>query len=197
MIDETLSELEKIAWVAGWFEGEGSVINRTPSSQQELSYMILCGVSTDLDTLHKIQSYVGGTVTGPILRKSPSGNDAKPVWRWALQSTNEAKELALKMKPFLGKRRSNKIDEVISRIQFHQPLTLDERFWKLVDKTDTCWFWQGHIDKYGFGSWGYAKNKRKQAHRYSYESLHPSVKNRLVNFCGAKHCVNPTHWKER
>lgn len=70
-----------------------------------------------------------------------------------------------------------------------------EKFWSLVDKTDTCWIWQGHINnKNGYGRISF-NCKRYQAHRISY---YLSGKSWLVNsvichLCNNKQCVNPKH----
>lgn len=197
MTDETyeLQDIEKIAWAAGWFEGEGSTVARTYKGKPHLSYMRLSGDSTDLDTLQRIQSYIGGSIKGPKMRLAPSGEQAKPIWTWAINDTKLAREAALKLQPFLSSRRSKKIDDIISQIKFYNPPTSDERFWSLVIKEEKCWLWVGYIDKYGFGTWLYEKNKRKQAHRYSYEAITPT-KAKLKNLCGTKHCVNPEHWEQ-
>tara|TARA_R110000822_G_scaffold2118_1_gene10196 strand:- start:148 stop:567 length:420 start_codon:yes stop_codon:yes gene_type:complete len=63
----------------------------------------------------------------------------------------------------------------------------------LVDKTDSCWLWQGYIDKWGYGKYG-----RKCAHRVVWTLLVGEIpKGKQLNhkdeICSHRHCVNPEH----
>lgn len=51
--------------------------------------------------------------------------------------------------------------------------TPEGRFWRKVDKTDTCWIWTGALDGEGYGSRRPDKAHRSApgAHRYAYELL--------------------------
>jgi hypothetical protein len=95
----------------------------------------------------------------------------------------------------MGERRSNQISEALrGQTWAEAPPSMEERFWEKVDRTGDCWLWTSHIDKYGFGTWGYGINSRIQAHRYGI-SLYGDVPKRVVNLCGNKHCVRHDHWK--
>lgn len=47
-------------------------------------------------------------------------------------------------------------------------VSLAERFWSKVEKTDGCWLWTGVIDKYGYGAIT-VHNVSKKAHRIAWE----------------------------
>lgn len=70
-----------------------------------------------------------------------------------------------------------------------------ERFWSYVDKTDTCWLWNGRLND----ERGYARlrigRKFKYAHVYSYELAKekPRKGTELDHLCRVRHCVNPAH----
>lgn len=78
-----------------------------------------------------------------------------------------------------------------------------ERFWKMVAKTDSCWFWTGKklaTTRYGgFGvhvlsdrglAW-----RPESAHRVSWEFHHGPIPPGLhvLHSCDVRHCVNPAH----
>jgi hypothetical protein len=74
-------------------------------------------------------------------------------------------------------------------------LTLDEKFWSKVNKTDTCWLWTGAIRNHGYGLLQHPKGTMRQAHRFSWEIHYgPIPKNRQVcHKCDVRNCVRPDH----
>lgn len=72
-----------------------------------------------------------------------------------------------------------------------------ERFWRYVQKTETCWLWVGVKSSDGYGSMG-IDGKQVGTHRVSWE-LHngpiPDGKRVLHNCPGGDNptCVNPAH----
>jgi hypothetical protein len=81
-------------------------------------------------------------------------------------------------------------------------IPIEERFWKKVEKTKTCWLWRGPFaPKEGHGRFTLRHHPDVvvSAHRYSYE-LHigPIPKDTFVDrTCGKITCVNPTHFQLR
>lgn len=83
--------------------------------------------------------------------------------------------------------------------------TLEERFWRKVNKTETCWLWIGAKGAEGYGSFGtelIAKGKMRteRAHRVAWELLVGPIPAGMVvdhdnqQFgCGNPSCVNPDH----
>ena len=75
----------------------------------------------------------------------------------------------------------------------------EERFWKFVDKTDTCWLWTGY-KLVGYGRFNAAvsrkaKTKNSSAHRWSYELANGPILNglQLDHLCRTPACVRPDH----
>lgn len=74
--------------------------------------------------------------------------------------------------------------------------TLEERFWRKVEKgdIDECWEWKGANNGKGYGQIGY-NGKVKRAHRISYEINIGEIPEgmQIDHICGNRSCVNPHH----
>lgn len=68
-----------------------------------------------------------------------------------------------------------------------------------INKTESCWFWTGMINKKGFGVFKANGNNAYKAHRISLLLRDGYVEDglRLYHICGNKHCVNPDHITEQ
>jgi hypothetical protein len=78
----------------------------------------------------------------------------------------------------------------------HAPL--EERFWRFVEKTPTCWRWTGAPSSSGYGQIKVGKGKTarlEKAHRASYKLHHGDIPDGLyiLHKCDNKWCVNPGH----
>lgn len=75
-----------------------------------------------------------------------------------------------------------------------RPLSVEERFWAKVKKTDTCWLWTGSCTA-GYGQFGIGGRKKMRVHRYAYELLVGPIPEGLVldHLCRVRNCVNPDH----
>ena len=73
---------------------------------------------------------------------------------------------------------------------------LEVRFWRYVDKTETCWLWTGARSR-GYGRFVVAQRPTKLviAHRFAYEQLVGPIAEGLTidHLCRVKHCVRPDH----
>lgn len=71
---------------------------------------------------------------------------------------------------------------------------LAERFWKYVDKTETCWLWTGRVNNHGYGVTS-VKTRPVQAHRAAYELSVGPIPDGLEidHLCRVRRCVNPEH----
>lgn len=76
-------------------------------------------------------------------------------------------------------------------------VSLAQRFWVKVEKTESCWNWTGGKISTGYGSIGLGAPSRKTAlaHRISYELCIGPIPEGLVidHTCGNRGCVNPGH----
>ena|SRR3990167_1188480 len=71
-----------------------------------------------------------------------------------------------------------------------------ERFWNLVNKTDSCWLWNGGKTISGYGVFRLSNPRSLiMAHRFSYEELHGPIAEGLAidHLCMNKPCVRPLH----
>lgn len=74
-------------------------------------------------------------------------------------------------------------------------LTLEDRFWSQVQKTDSCWLWIGWRNAFGYGRL-YDGKKPVIAHRLSFfihNGYWPSPM--CLHACDNPPCVNPAHLK--
>ena len=71
--------------------------------------------------------------------------------------------------------------------------TAEERFWRHVQKLDSCWEWRAAKSSTGYGQF-YA-GKRYAAHRYAYELANGPIPDGMVvmHSCDNRSCVNPAH----
>jgi HNH endonuclease len=69
-----------------------------------------------------------------------------------------------------------------------------ERFFKYVNKTDSCWMWTGGINYKGYGIFT-VNGKTIGAHRFSYEAHHGPLPDGMMpdHLCRVRHCVRPDH----
>ena len=70
-----------------------------------------------------------------------------------------------------------------------------DRFWTLVDKTETCWVWTGTKDRLGYGRIQMRLHgvRVQLAHRAAFiltRGYHPPA---LDHLCRNPSCVNPSH----
>lgn len=69
-----------------------------------------------------------------------------------------------------------------------------ERYFRHVQKTDTCWLWTGEISTNGYARF-HADRAKHSATRWLYQTtIGPLEKRlRLCHTCDVRHCVNPSH----
>lgn len=69
-----------------------------------------------------------------------------------------------------------------------------EKLWDKINKSSTCWFWFGAIDKDGYGIWT-SKKKTYRVHRFMYELYNGKILSGMVidHLCRIRNCVNPEH----
>lgn len=74
-------------------------------------------------------------------------------------------------------------------------VSVEERFWSKVNKTESCWLWvAGHTNN-GYGVFNAKEFSSRMAHRISYELSVGMIPEGLQidHLCKVTLCVNPTH----
>jgi Predicted transcriptional regulators len=71
---------------------------------------------------------------------------------------------------------------------------LETSFLYRVDKTPSCWLWQGSLTALGYGRLHH-DGTRRPAHRLSWELYRGTIPKELhvLHKCDVRNCVNPTH----
>lgn len=74
---------------------------------------------------------------------------------------------------------------------------LEKRFWRYVDKTDTCWNWVGHLNSCGYGMIrpGGSIKEKIGSHRAVWFLTFGELPDTLciLHKCDNRRCVNPEH----
>jgi hypothetical protein len=107
--DRSLTESELWAWVAGLFEGEGSIIlsaNGPNAYQRRLDI-----TNTERDILQQVIGYSGlGRIVADRTEKRPAHHKQRLCWYVA--SWREIEEVGNRLYPFLGSRRRGRLGEL-------------------------------------------------------------------------------------
>ena len=113
-----LDDLNK-GWVIGFLEGEGSFI--AWKSSKKYLYAKVQVLSTEEESLLKLQALIGGTINGPyqsshstVLRNTKT---PKPYWTWRISKQKEVLNFMNDIKPYLSKRRQKQIENIFSKLQ--------------------------------------------------------------------------------
>ena len=72
---------------------------------------------------------------------------------------------------------------------------LAERFWSKVVRSETCWLWAAHLNREGYGKFGFKKRSCKLAHRVAYELERGPIPRgaHVLHTCDVRACVRPDH----
>jgi hypothetical protein len=105
------------AWLAGLYEGEGSiVIQRRPSGAS--AQVTLSIGSTDSDVIVRCASITqAGHIGGPYK------GTRKPRFVWRVTRFDEVEQLCAALYPFLAERRRSQIDRVLGEARVYKGTT--------------------------------------------------------------------------
>lgn len=105
---------EDLAWAAGLFEGEGSIVVRRQCVKgRDYEQWTLNLSSTDLDVIERVHRIIGlGHITGPY---RPKGS-TKPVWAWRITKQWHTYAALVALYPWLGERRRARAQECMEAL---------------------------------------------------------------------------------
>lgn len=106
---------EEIAWAAGVFEGEGCfILVKRKGREIQRGARITLG-STDLDVLQKFADIMGvGKISPPRQNYSEiTGRPHKLIWYWNVSSAPDVIVVINLLRPWLGKRRRERAEELL------------------------------------------------------------------------------------
>lgn len=74
-------------------------------------------------------------------------------------------------------------------------MSLEERFWSKVDRSEDCWIWKAARSSIGYGQFTATNRRQVGAHRFSYELANGPIPGGLcvLHRCDNPPCVNPLH----
>lgn len=108
---DNLTDNEKIIFLAGIFDGEGSF--GLWSMGKNRAKVLRCEVGTsDYDMIKRFQDFFGGI----MYEKTLSNKKHKQIFKWAIKGKHALKPLEL-MIPYMCKRRRDKYDGVVQLIR--------------------------------------------------------------------------------
>lgn len=105
---------ERLCWLAGWLEGEGSFHCSTQaatSTRKEYARLAIIGVSNDLDTLEFAEATAGGRINGPY----KYGDRKKPHYQWGVRKRSEVVCLMRDLYPYMRERRKTQIEKALAK----------------------------------------------------------------------------------
>lgn len=106
-----MSFSREIAWLAGLFEGEGSISRkRKPAKGCTRTPWVLQMQMTDEDIVRRAHAVAGaGNVTGPYMPKRAR----KETWTWSVTKRSEVYFVLCMLYPWFGHRRKAKAREAL------------------------------------------------------------------------------------
>lgn len=109
-----------MAWVAGFYSGEGSCSLTKPRRDTTRQYAQMAIGNTDLENLHRCQQVIGGKVFGPYIARGPLSR--KPYYALKLGAQEEVREALRILWPYLSGEKKKQAGDVLTYIDALQPI---------------------------------------------------------------------------
>lgn len=104
-----------IAWVAGVFEGDGSVFMAGNGYTPQVTIAM-----TDKDVVERVCTIVGrGKIDGPYISNKTLGKT--PMWRWRTSGWMSVQAFIAMIWSWLGDRRRSRAKEILLDTRIHRP----------------------------------------------------------------------------
>lgn len=144
LYNETMNKLSDVdlGWVAGILEGEGYFGIYTPKGRKMSKVAIVCRM-TDRDVIYDLQRLTGvGAIYQEKIKLNAAGKPLKQSWAWEIKRKGEVDQLCKIILPHLRKRRSAKVEEIITfcsttPLWGHEPSKPDGEFARLCLSTQS------------------------------------------------------------
>lgn len=106
--------IRSLDWVAGFFEGEGSVSAVKASKKTAHTHIRMQFVmwNADRDCLEATQDVLGGKIYGPYQSKTVGG---KPMYQWAAVNHTDSCRVWHTLYPLMSTRRKEQFDSAWER----------------------------------------------------------------------------------
>lgn len=104
----------ELHWVAGLFEGEGTILLRSPAKSAKGLRLTM----TDQDVVNRFADTVG---VGKIYPMKAESSRHKPAWLWSCTRWEEVEPLAEALLPLMGERRGAALRVLLENV----PVPLD------------------------------------------------------------------------
>lgn len=135
-----MTRLTDIAWAAGLFEGEGTIVaGRKPQ------YIRLALGMTDRDVVERFASILGGAAQSWYPPRVQSSG-RKRMWYWIATGQRAANVIRLLM-PYLGERRSSRAAVALNDFERHRELVTAERVCPICDSAFSPAYSRGAASK--------------------------------------------------
>lgn len=101
-------------WLAGLLEGEGCFSLHKQNTGTGYRVAVIVSM-TDQDVIESVHKVAGvGHIGGPYEDKRDNHSD---YWKWWVGNREEVKTLLLRVRPYMHKRRTDKIDTLLAAIE--------------------------------------------------------------------------------
>lgn len=110
--------MSDIAWAAGLFEGEGTFVC---ARRRDRFYLRALISMSDRDVLERFALAVQGRHEPSIVKRTASTHlGIKLMWKLEYSGT-EAIRVANLLRPWLGQRRTARLDEILAKVEANPP----------------------------------------------------------------------------
>ena len=198
---------EDLAWVAGFFEGEGTVYFRYPNGRVTPA-MGIAIPQVQREPLDRVALITGlGKTYGPYKR----AENRLPIHQYVIQNWEEVQAFCGLIWNWLSPKRKQEVQKVLierKRAWLNKP-SVNERIVRLMNPlANGCVEWTGWMSEKGQPMFKFSQNPRQEGpvRRYLYQTINGEVPKeaKIGVTCNTPRCVaeehiyrkgNPANWR--